>query len=145
MVGYPNGIWDRQHNFPVFRSGVAATHYRYDWNGRPEFLIDCACFPGSSGSPVLVCDLGQVLTRKGCNLGSSRIKFLGILYAGPQHRVDGRVEIVPVPTVDRIVSVSEIPNNLGVVIKSRKVLEFDAVLGGRRPIKDPQNQNHGPL
>jgi len=59
MVGYPNGIWDRRHNFPVFRSGVAATHYRYDWNGRPEFLIDCACFPGSSGSPVLIFDLGQ--------------------------------------------------------------------------------------
>ncbi len=39
MIGYPNGIWDSRHNFPVFRAGVAATHYRYDWNGRPEFLI----------------------------------------------------------------------------------------------------------
>ena len=54
MVGYPNGIWDQRHNLPVFRSGVLATDYRYDWNGRPEFLIDCACFPGSSGSPVLI-------------------------------------------------------------------------------------------
>jgi len=128
MVGYPNGIWDRRHNFPLFRSGVAATHYRYDWNGRPEFLIDCACFPGSSGSPVLVCDVGQVLTKKGWNLDSSRIKFLGILYAGPQHRVDGRVEIVPVPTSERIISVSAIPNNLGMVIKSRKILEFETLL-----------------
>ena len=64
MVGYPNGIWDEQHNLPIFRAGVAATHYRYDWNGRPEFLIDCACFPGSSGSPVLVCDIGKVHTRE---------------------------------------------------------------------------------
>lgn len=125
MVGYPNGIWDRRHNFPVLRSGVAATHYRYDWNGRPEFLIDCACFPGSSGSPVLVCDIGQVHTKKGLQIGSNRIKFLGVLYAGLQHRVDGRVEVVPVPTLNQIVSVSTIPNNLGIVIKARKLRELD--------------------
>lgn len=128
MVGYPNGIWDERHNLPVFRAGVAATHYYYDWNGRPEFLIDCACFPGSSGSPVLVCDIGQVHTKKGLNLGANRIKLLGVLYAGPQHRVDGRVEIVPVPTADRIISISTIPNNLGMVIKAKKLLEFDSVL-----------------
>lgn len=75
MVGYPNGIWDQRYNFPVFRSGVAATHYRYDWNGRPEFLIDCACFPGSSGSPVLICDVGQVHTKKGLQIGQSRLSF----------------------------------------------------------------------
>ena len=115
MVGYPNGIWDERHNFPVFRSGVLATHYRYDWNGRPEFLIDCACFPGSSGSPVLICDVGQVHTRKGLQIGESRLKFLGVLYAGPQHTVDGKVEIVPVPTSSQIVSRSSIPNNLGTV------------------------------
>jgi hypothetical protein len=127
MVGYPNGIWDQKHNFPVFRSGVAATHYRYDWNGRPEFLIDCACFPGSSGSPVLVLDVGRVFTKKGLQIGLSRTKFLGVLYAGPQHRVDGRVEIVPVPTVNQVVSVSSIPNNLGMVIKARKLLELDEI------------------
>tara|TARA_R110002020_G_scaffold445644_1_gene657584 strand:- start:24 stop:860 length:837 start_codon:yes stop_codon:yes gene_type:complete len=127
MVGYPNGIWDRQNNFPVFRSGVAATHYRYDWNGKPEFLIDCACFPGSSGSPVLVCDLGRVHTKKGIQIGSNRIKFLGILYAGPQHRVDGSVHIVPIPTANKAVSVSTIPNNLGIVIKARMLKELDEI------------------
>jgi hypothetical protein len=127
MVGYPNGIWDRTHNFPVFRSGVAATHYRYDWNGRPEFLIDCACFPGSSGSPVLIVDLGSVFTRKGLQIGKSRIKILGVLYAGPQHQVDGRVELVPIPTSNQIVSRSSIPNNLGIVIKAKKLLDFDLI------------------
>lgn len=127
MVGYPNGIWDCRHNLPVFRAGVAATHYRYDWNGRPQFLIDCACFPGSSGSPVLVCDVGQVHTKKGLQIGTSRIKFLGVLYAGPQHRVDGRIEFVPVPTANRVVSVSTIPNNLGMVIKARELIELDRI------------------
>lgn len=128
MVGYPNGIWDRKNNFPVFRSGVAATHYRYEWNGRPEFLIDCACFPGSSGSPVLVCDIGIVPTRKGILTGTSRTKLLGILYAAPQHRVDGTVQIVPIPTAAKAISVSQIPNNLGIVIKANKLRELDDIV-----------------
>ncbi|MFQ5685143.1 MAG: hypothetical protein ACE5GV_00640 [Candidatus Scalindua sp.] len=46
MVGYPNGIWDSVNNFPVMRKGITATNPKYDWNGKKEFLIDCACFPG---------------------------------------------------------------------------------------------------
>jgi len=131
MVGYPNGIWDEKNNFPVFRSGTAATHYGYDWNGKPEFLIDSACFPGSSGSPVLICDIGQVYTRKGWNLGANRVKLLGILYAGPQHRVDGSVDIVPVQTSQKLVSVSAIPNNFGIIIKSRMLNDFENLFKGQ--------------
>jgi hypothetical protein len=80
---------------------------------------------------VLVCDLGQVYTKKGVNLASNRVKFLGILYAGFQNRVDGRLEVVPVPTTNQIISVSDIPNNLGIVIKARKILDFDAIIKGR--------------
>jgi hypothetical protein len=131
MVGYPNGIWDVRHNLPVYRSGVLATNYRFDWNGKPEFLIDCACFPGSSGSPVLIFDLGQYHTRRGMRFGAKRIKLLGILYAGPQHDVDGTIEIVPVPTTNQIVSRSHIPNNLGMVIKARKLKELDDLVKAR--------------
>ncbi len=59
MVGYPNGLWDQTNNLPIFRKGVLATDYRRDWNGRKEFLIDAACFPGSSGSPVMLFDIGS--------------------------------------------------------------------------------------
>jgi len=131
MVGYPNGIWDEVNNFPIFRSGTAATHYNVDWNGKPEFLIDAACFPGSSGSPVLVCDIGQVHTRKGWNLGATRIKLLGVLYAGPQHQVNGDVKIIPIPTSQQLVSVSTIPNNLGIIIKSRMLNEFEDIFKQR--------------
>lgn len=126
MVGYPNGIWDRSNNLPVFRSGVMATHYRYDWNGKPEFLIDAACFPGSSGSPVLIIDIGQVQTKSGWKLGSSRVKLLGVLYAGPQHTAQGEATVVPVPTTNTIVSRTSVPNNLGIIIKSEKLRELDA-------------------
>ena len=127
MVGYPNGIWDENHNQPVFRAGVLASHYKFDWNDRPEFVIDAACVPGSSGSPVLIIDIGQVFTKKGLNIGSSRIKLLGVLYAGPVISTDGSIEIVPVPTTDTILTRTKIPINLGYVIKANKLREFETV------------------
>lgn len=126
MVGYPNGIWDKKHNMPVLRRGITATHPNLDWNGSPEFLIDAACFPGSSGSPVFLFNQGGYATKSGgMMLGPSRIKLIGILYAGPQHTVTGEIRIVKVPTVDKPISVSSIPNNLGMVIKARKLAELD--------------------
>lgn len=49
MVGYPNGIWDEANNLPIVRRGITATPYRYDYQGQKEFLVDMACYPGSSG------------------------------------------------------------------------------------------------
>ena len=52
MVGYPIGLSDEVNRMPVFRQGVTATDPRLNYQGNKEFLIDAACFPGSSGSPV---------------------------------------------------------------------------------------------
>lgn len=127
MIGYPNGIWDEANNFPVFRKGITATNPKYDWNNKKEFLIDCACFPGSSGSPVLLVNMGGYFTRSGLNLGSTRVKLLGILYAGPQHTATGEIEIIDIPVAQKPVFISRIPNNLGIVIKSELLKDFDAV------------------
>lgn len=127
MVGYPNGLWDQRNNLPIFRKGVLATNYKYDWNGKKEFLIDAACFPGSSGSPVMLFDVASYQTRKGTFMGSSRIKLLGVLYAGPQHTVEGEVKVVFVPTQQKAVSIAGIPNNLGVVIKAEQLLAFEGM------------------
>lgn len=126
MVGYPNGLWDEVNNLPIFRRGILASHYRWDWNGKKEFLIDAACFPGSSGSPVMLLDAASYQTRRGLSVGA-RIKLLGILYAGPQYTVEGKVEIVEVPTRQEAVSVAMIPNNLGIVIKAERLLAFESV------------------
>ena len=65
---------------------------------KKEFLIDAACFPGSSGSPVLICNVGAYRDKQGnLNLGSSRVLFVGVLYAGPQLTVTGDIRIVSVP------------------------------------------------
>lgn len=125
MAGYPNGIWDEKNNMPVLRRGVTATHPNLDWNGKPEFLIDAACFPGSSGSPVFLFNVGGYAHKSGGMVLGTRVKLLGVLYAGPQHTVEGEIRIVKVPTLERPVSVSAIPNNLGIVVKARKLEAFE--------------------
>ncbi|WP_430883382.1 S1 family peptidase [Fusibacter sp. JL216-2] len=126
MVGYPNGIWDSVNNLPVFRKGITATHPSKDYNGKKEIMIDAACFPGSSGSPVFLCNLGSYQMKNGGTAIGSRIKFLGTLYAGPQHTASGEIQVVKVPTKDVPLAISGIPNNLGYVIKSEKLLDFEA-------------------
>lgn len=126
MIGYPNGIWDAINNKPIFRKGVTATHPCFDYNGKKEFMIDAACFPGSSGSPVFILNEGGYRDKNGNTyLGSTRLLFMGTLYAGPQHTATGEVRIIDVPTVQRPVTFSLIPNNLGLVIKSSRVKELE--------------------
>lgn len=128
MIGYPNGIWDSKHNLPLIRKGITSTHPKYEFNGKPEFLIDAACFPGSSGSPVFLANLGMYFDKKGNTVVGTRLGLLGVLYAGPQHTAQGDVRIVPVPTNQKAVSVSAIPNNLGMVIQVKKIKDFEPII-----------------
>lgn len=128
MIGYPNGIWDAVNNMPIFRRGITATHPNLNYAGKREFRIDAACFPGSSGSPVLLYNFGNYTDRQGNTIIGNRIKLLGVLYAGPQHAVAGEIVIMNVPTAPRPIAISEIPINLGLVIKSDRLQEFDAAI-----------------
>lgn len=125
MIGYPNGIWDPANNMPIIRRGVTATHPNLDYEGRREFMIDAACFPGSSGSPVFLYNHGSWATRDGGLVAGTRIKLLGLLYAGPQHNAEGEVRIINVPTQQRAITISTIPNNLGLIVKASRLLEMD--------------------
>ena len=130
MIGYPNGLWDEVNNMPIIRKGITATDPKLNYNGKKEFLIDAACFPGSSGSPVIICNKGGYVDKKGTfNVGNIRLIFLGILYAAPQLNVTGEIQIVTIPTLQqRLLSISQIPNNLGYVIKSERILDFIPIL-----------------
>jgi len=125
MVGYPNGLWDEVNNLPIFRKGIMASDYKQDWNGRAEFLIDAACFPGSSGSPVMLFDVGSYQDRRGMHAGASRYRLLGVLYAGPQYTAEGDIKIVNVPTQQKIVAQTDIPTNLGMCIKAGEIRRFE--------------------
>ena len=129
MIGYPNGIWDEQNNMPIIRKGVTATSPKYNYNGLPIFVIDCACFPGSSGSPVLIFDQGGYTDARGnINFGSDRLILLGALFAGPQHVAQGEIKTINIPLNQIPISLSKIPNNLGFVVKSQKIRDFKQLL-----------------
>lgn len=127
MVGYPIGIWDSTNNLPVFRRGITATHPAKDYNGKNEFMIDAACFPGSSGSPVFLHNVGNYVNRSGNTIIGTRFKFLGILYAGPQYTANGEIRIIEVPTKQVPVASMQIPTNLGLVIKANAILDFEEI------------------
>jgi len=127
MIGYPIGLRDEKHNLPIIRKGSTASHPVLDYNGKPEFVIDMACFPGSSGSPVLIYNEGGYPTRGGIVLGS-RIYLLGALYAGPQFTTEGKIVIKSIPTRQIPISRVSIPINLGYVIKSSRILDFQKIL-----------------
>ena len=129
MIGYPNGIWDKKNNMPIVRRGITATSPKYDYESLPIFVIDCACFPGSSGSPVLLFNQGGYMDAAGnYNIGANRVLLLGILYAGPQHVAEGEIKTIDVPLRQIPISLSRIPNNLGFVVKSQKLYDFKALL-----------------
>jgi hypothetical protein len=126
MVGYPQGLWDNVNNMPVIRRGITATHPSLSWQGRKEFLIDAACFPGSSGSPVFLCDVGAHETRSGDLELARRVLFLGILYAGPYAPANVSFSVKPQLPITATV---HLPSNLGFVIRSDQMVGLtEAVL-----------------
>jgi len=126
MVGYPNGLWDEKHNLPIVRKGIIATLPAINFNGKKQFVIDCACIPGSSGSPVVLFNRGAYTEGNIIKFGA-RISLLGILFAGPQINVNGAIQVVPIPTtVNQIISQTPIMINLGYCIKASELTWFDA-------------------
>lgn len=123
MIGYPDGIWDSVNNKPILRKGITATHPKRNFNGEKKFLIDAACFPGSSGSPVLIFNQGSYSNKNGSVIIGSRVILLGVLHAGPQHTAQGQIRFANIPT-----TFTSIPNNLGLVIKSEEMMIFDSIL-----------------
>ena len=128
MVGYPIGLSDEKNNLPVVRRGITATPPYVDYEGRPEFMIDCSCFPGSSGSPVFLYSGDLWSTKEGkAYLRGEHFMLLGVLYAGPQYTNEGKIEIASVPTTSKPVALSPIPINLGYCIKAEQLLGFEEI------------------
>lgn len=74
--------------------------------------------------------IGGYRDKKGnLNWGASRIFLLGILYAGPQLTVTGEIRVVTIPNMQqKALAVSHIPNNLGYIIKSERILDFIPII-----------------
>ena len=126
VVGYPQGQWDETRNLPLFRRGITASPAMLDYNGESKFLIDCAIFPGSSGSPVFLYNFPAYIEDEKVNFGE-RCALLGVVSSVLVHDVEGTVEEVDIPTATGV-TISEMPSNLGVVIKAREILKLAEVI-----------------
>lgn len=131
MVGYPNGIIDQDDLYPIARRGITATPAYQNFDGEPQFLIDCACFPGSSGSPVFLFDpQGFVDRENNVQLGTMRFGLVGFLYAGPVLNQEGHVVARNPPA--KLSQMIEVPLmlNLGFCIRAEKLDGFIPLLKG---------------
>jgi hypothetical protein len=126
MVGYPNGLFDQHNNMPIVRRGITATSPALNFNGKSEFVIDCACFPGSSGSPVFLHQPMGHRTKEGdMMLGGGRTILIGVLYAGPQVSVKGDIVARTIPTSQQVGVESMIMMHLGFCIKATELAFLD--------------------
>lgn len=132
MIGCPNGLSDEVNNLPISRRGITATSLNKNYSGKPEFMIDMACFPGSSGSPIFLYDRNGYLDRKKNSylMGVQRIKLVGVLYSGPLISNDGKIVLSHVPRVE----VSSMMH-LGNAIRASELRILDQVV--RRTIGAP--------
>ena len=126
MVGYPIGLWDSLNNFPLFRRGITSSHPGVDFIDPSMGVVDMACFPGSSGSPIFINNpLGYFDKKeKKFLLGKGRFLFLGILSSGPQMSASGTISIQDIPTKQAVISQTPVMINLGYYIKAYELEYF---------------------
>lgn len=128
MVGYPIGLSDTYNHKPIIRRGITSSHPKKDYRGKKETLLDMACYPGSSGSPVFILNQGTYAMPHGIAMGN-RLYLLGVLYGGHEFNAQGVLHFANLPNVP--VPVTRIPINLGIMIKAERVLEFESLFKNR--------------
>lgn len=127
LLGYPDGIYDALNCLPIVRRGITASQLQVDFEGRAEFLVDAAIFPGSSGSPVFTWEQAMTIVSRGGmtftgNVGVPRY-FVGVVsHVGVKNEI-GELTFVQAPTSTRAAVRFEQVLNLGVVIKAPRVFE----------------------
>ena len=123
MAGYPNGLWDVKANFPIIRKGIAASPPALDFNGKSVGVVDMACFPGSSGSPILILKEGSWVDKdSNTNIGKNLLIFIGLLYATAKYDKIGEIINVEIPTKkNKIAKLSEYMH-IGFYIKAKEIL-----------------------
>jgi len=122
FVGYPSGIYDTINLLPVFRRGITATPLQIDHNGQPVFLIDASVFPGSSGSPVLICNTGGYTSRGGFVVGT-RVFLLGVIARVAFREEAGTLDFMSIPTTLVPIIKTKQMIDLGIVFKASAIVE----------------------
>lgn len=77
MRGFPGGYYDKSNVLPISMKGITALNPNYDYEGKPDILIQCETIGGASGSPIYLAD---ELESVDCN--GNHIKYVnGELYS----------------------------------------------------------------
>lgn len=127
FVGYPSGVWDQVNLMPILRRGTTATPMALDFEGRAEFLIDAAVYPGSSGSPVFVYQPDPLRPSQSAG---RKFLFAGVVAAVFFREEANHLVPVPVPANNTSMVMGSEMIDLGLVIKAQAVLEvINAYLG----------------
>ena len=93
VIGYPDGFYDKVNKFPIVKSGIIASRWGLNFNGKPYFLIDAKLFPGSSGSIVISRPTNVVFDKGGLYKSETKqFAFLGI-YSGEPVKISNPVEL----------------------------------------------------
>jgi len=123
MAGYPIALRDDHNNFPIIRKGITATHPATNFQNKSIGIVDIACFPGSSGSPILICMEGSFPNKNGGLLLGNKIIFLGLLSEGPAYTTEGKIVIKKIPTSNYEANVeNQQMIHLGYYVKAKEVL-----------------------
>nr|WP_296750381.1 serine protease [Thioalkalivibrio sp.] len=127
FVGYPSGVWDHVNLMPIMRRGTTATPMFLDFEGRSEFLIDAAVYPGSSGSPVFVYQ--PDFMRPTQSVGR-KFMFAGVIAAVFFREETNELVPGPVPATPGVTVTTAEMIDLGLVIKAQAVVDIiEAYLG----------------
>jgi len=127
IVGYPIDLFDELNNYPLFRRGITALHPSVDFLNQPLGLLDIACWPGSSGSPVLV--VHEPLRKQvGMSYHDSQRIFLGVVSHNYTYTVDGKIEKRKIATKRNVAF--HVPAHLAVYVKAKALLHFRQLFGG---------------
>lgn len=123
MIGYPVGLWDELNNFPIIRKGIAATHPALDFQDKSIGVVDIACFPGSSGSPIISYVSGAYYDKpsKSFKIGQ-KVILLGLLFGGPVHTSEEKIEIKEIPVQQVPITKSHQWIHLGYYVKAKEIL-----------------------
>lgn len=127
FVGYPSGVWDQVNLMPILRRGTTATPIALDFEGRPEFLIDAAVYPGSSGSPVFVYQPEPLRPQQPVG---RKFLFAGVVAAVFFREEANQLVPAPVPANNTSMVMGSEMIDLGLVIKSQAVVDvIESYLG----------------
>ncbi len=86
VCSYPYEFYDMENKFPIIKSGIIASSWGANFDGKPYFLVDAHLFPGSSGGLVLSKPIDvAMIDGKLMHAKEKQFVFLGVYSAGYDH------------------------------------------------------------